>query len=143
MERTNTITVFNTCTSLYEEIEVTQEVYNEFRRGEWRIKKNDDKHRANEIPFSELIGNDDDMLEFFSEFIDNRQSPESIIVEQTRIKELHSAMNMLSDLDQQLLQALFFDGLSEREYAELQGVSQPTIHLKKVRILKYLKRILP
>ena len=139
MERTNTITVFNTCTSQYEEIEVTEEVYNEFRRGEWRIKKNDERHREKEIPFSGLICNNDDMLELFPEFIDNSQNPESIIVEQTRIKELHSAISKLSVLDKQLLQALFFDGLTEREYAELQGVSQPTIHLKKVRILKYLK----
>lgn len=49
-------------------------------------------------------------------------------------------MNMLSDLDKQLLQALFFDGLTERQYAELQGVSQPTINWKKVRILKCLKK---
>ena len=59
MTKTYTLTVFNTCTSQYEDIEVTKEVYNEFRRGEWRIEKNDDKHRANETPFSELIGGDE------------------------------------------------------------------------------------
>lgn len=39
MTKTYTLTVFNTCTSQYEDIEVTKEVYNEFRRGEWRIEK--------------------------------------------------------------------------------------------------------
>lgn len=143
MTKTYTLTVFNTCTSQYEDIEVTKEVYNEFRRGEWRIEKNDDKHRANETPFSELIGGDDGAFENFSEFIDNSQNPECIFAEHVRIETLYSAMNMLSDLDKQLLQALFFDGLTERQYAELQGVSQPTIHWKKVRILKYLKNFFP
>ena len=45
------ITVFNTITSQYEEIEVAEDVYNEFRRGIWRIAKNEDKHAAHEIPF--------------------------------------------------------------------------------------------
>ena len=140
MTKTYTLTVFNTCTSRYEDVEVTKEVYNEFRRGEWRIEKNDDKHRANETPFSELIGGDDGAFENFSEFIDNSQNPECIFDEHAKIKDLYSALSMLSDLDKQLLQALFFDGLTERQYAELQGVSQPTIHWKKVRILKSLKK---
>lgn len=76
MKKTYTLTVFNTCTSQCEDVEVTKEVYNEFRRGEWRIDKNDDKHRANETPFSELIGGDDGAFENFSEFIDNSQNPE-------------------------------------------------------------------
>lgn len=42
MAKTYTLTVFNTCTSQYEKVEATKEVYNEFRRGEWRIEKNDD-----------------------------------------------------------------------------------------------------
>jgi len=142
MTKTYTLTVFNTCTSQYEDVEVTREVYNEFRRGEWRIEKNDDKHRANETPFSELIGGDDGAFENFSEFIDNSQNPESIFAECDKIKALYSAMSMLSDLDKQLLQALFFDGLTEREYAELTGVFRNAVHKRKVRILAKLKKIM-
>lgn len=140
MTKTYTLTVFNTCTSQYEDVEVTREVYNEFRRGEWRIEKNDDKHRANETPFSELIGGDDGAFENFSEFIDNSQNPEFIFAEHTKIQALYSAVSMLSDLDKQLLQALFFDGLTEREYAELTGVYRNAIHKRKMRILEKLKK---
>lgn len=136
MTKTYKLIVFNTCTSQYEDIEVTKEVYNEFRRGEWRIVKNDDKHRTNETPFSELIGGDDGAFENFSEFIDNSQNPESIFAECAKIKDLYSALSMLSDLDKQLLQALFFDGLTERQYAELQGVSQP-IQVRKDKIVPH------
>lgn len=37
MSKTYTVTVFNTITLQYEEINVTRAVYNEFRRGKWRI----------------------------------------------------------------------------------------------------------
>lgn len=142
MTKTYTLTVFNTCTSQYEDVEVTREVYNEFRRGEWRIEKNDDKHRANETPFSELIGGDDGAFENFSEFIDNSLNPESILAESAQINALYSAMDMLSDLDKQLLQALFFDGMTEREYADLTGVFRNAVHKRKVRILAELKKIM-
>lgn len=39
MAKTYTLTVFNTCTSQYEKVETTKEIYNEFRRGEWRMRK--------------------------------------------------------------------------------------------------------
>lgn len=51
-------------------------------------------------------------------------------------------MSMLSDLDKQLLQALFFDGLTEREYAELTGVYRNAVHKRKVRILEKLKKFM-
>jgi RNA polymerase sigma factor (sigma-70 family) len=142
MTKTYTLTVFNTCTSRYEDIEVSREIYNEFRRGEWRIEKNDDKHRANETPFSELIGGDDGAFENFSEFIDNSLNPECIFAEHAKIKALYSAMSMLSDVDRQLLRALFFDGLTEREYAELTGVFRNAVHKRKVRILAKLKKFM-
>ena len=63
------VTVWNTVTYRYEETAVTQEVYDEYRRGEWRIGKNDDKHCANETPFSALIGGEDGNYENFREFI--------------------------------------------------------------------------
>lgn len=142
MTKTYTLTVFNTCTSQYqyEMVEATKEVYNEFRRGEWRIEKNDDKHRANETLFSELIGGDDGAFENFSEFIDNSLNPESVFTENAPIKALYSTMRMLSDLDKQLLQALFFDGMTEREYAERTGVFRNAVHKRKVRILAKLKK---
>lgn len=91
----NLPTVFNTCTSQYEDIEVTKEVYNEFRRGEWRIEKNDDKHGANETPFSELIGGDDGAFENFQEFFDNQNTPELQFEKSELINFLYCALDEL------------------------------------------------
>lgn len=142
MKNTHTLTVFNTCTSRYEDVEVTKDVYDEFRRGEWRIEKNDDKHRANETPFSELVGGDDGAIENFREFIDSRQNPEHIFSERARHAALYSAISEHSDRDKQLLQALFFEGMTEREYAELTGVFRNAVHKRKVRILAKLKKLM-
>ena len=51
MSKTYTVTVFNTITLQYEEIKVTRAVYNEFRRGKWRISTQEMPPR---IP---LVGN--------------------------------------------------------------------------------------
>ncbi len=86
------------------------------------------------------IGGNDGAFENFREFIDNSLNPESIFAENAPIKALYSAIRMLSDLDKQLLQALFFDGMTEREYAERAGVFRNAVHKRKARILAKLKK---
>lgn len=56
MEEQYIVTVWNTATTQYEEIAIPKAVYDEYRRGEWRISKSNDKHTAKETPFSALIG---------------------------------------------------------------------------------------
>lgn len=57
-------------------------------------------------------------------------------IKQERLK---ATMDSLDKEERQLLQALFFDGFSTREYAECSGVSQRTIIKRRDRILKKLK----
>ena len=142
MEKTNTLTVFNTCTSKYEVVEVSQEVYDEFRRGEWRISKNDDKHSANETPFSSLVGGDDDAFENFGEFVDSTNTPEHLCIEQAQNEKLYATLNDLAEYDMRLIQSIFFDGMSEREYAELTYVCRNAVHKRKIRVLRKLKKFL-
>lgn len=137
-----TLSVFNTCTSKYEDVEVTKEVYDEFHRSEWRIAKNEDKHNANETPFSNLIGSKDGAYENFFEFIDDSLNPEILSIEKMKIEALYTAMRNFSETDYELIQALFFDGLTEREYAELMGVFRNAVHKRKIRILEKLKKIM-
>lgn len=142
MTTTYTVTVFNTVTGTYENIAVPKAVYDEYRRGEWRISKNDDKHSANETPFSALIGGEDDNYEKFHEFISYDANPENIIAKNIRTEELLKTVASLSAEDQALVQALFYKGLTEREYAEQLGVFRNAIHKRKVRILGKLKNFL-
>ena len=96
MEKTYTVTVFNTLTSLYEEITVSETVFNEFRRGEWRISKNNDKHSANETLFSELNGGKDGAYENFHEFIDTEHTPELRSIAECRRQTGYQGLNALT-----------------------------------------------
>ena len=79
MAKQYTLLVWNTVISQYEETAVSKEVYDEYRRSEWRISKNNDKHSAHETPFSALIGGDDGKVENFHEFLSDEEGPEKLI----------------------------------------------------------------
>ena len=116
-----TLIVFNTCTQKYEEVTVTEEVYRAYCRTGWNIKDNDQSFFDHEIQLSGMIGSQDGAYENFREFVDSVNTPEN---------------------SRSLVQSLFFDGLSEYEYADILGVSRAAIHKRKMRILKALKKTL-
>ena len=142
MAKQYTITVWNTVISQYEETAVSKEIYDEYRRSEWRISKNNDKHSSHETPFSALIGSDDGKVESFHEFLSDEESPENLIDKKDLMNTLQKAILSLNQSDQELVGAIFFKGMSEREYAEQTGVFRNAIHKRKRRILSCLKKYL-
>lgn len=56
--------------------------------------------------------------------------------------ELHRCLARLDEPDRQLIQALYFEGLSERKYAKRVGIPQQTISDRKRRVLSRLKKFL-
>lgn len=142
MTKTYEVTVFNTVTQKYEKVSVSKEVYHAYMRTEWNIKDNNESYYAHEIQLSSLIGGEDGAYENFQEFLDDREDPEKLHEKQEQIEALHTAIAELTDADQHLVQALFFDGQSEREYADHIGVYRNAVHKRKVRILKQLKNSL-
>lgn len=140
MDIKNTVMVFNTCTSQYEEVLVSEEVYNEYRRGEWRIQKNDAKHRANETPFSALVGGKDGAYENFREFVDTVNVPDELVLQSVFLDSLRQVIAGLDPAEQMLIHALFFKGDSEQKYAVKVGVTQQAISKQKRRVIEKLKK---
>lgn len=62
------LTVYNTCTGVYETVEVTKEVYIGYKRSKWKIENNDRSFYKHEIQLSGLIGGDDGSFDYFKEF---------------------------------------------------------------------------
>lgn len=127
MSNSYIVCVFNTITSSYENIQVTQATYNEYRRGEWRINKNDDKHKANEIPFSALVGGEEGSFENFSEFADYENTPE---IDMQKSEKMQLALNALKSLSKTtrrrfLLRYMYNLNISEIAIAEC--VSEYTV----------------
>ena len=56
--------------------------------------------------------------------------------------KLRAALPLLTDKEQRLIRALYFEGMTERQYAEQEGVYRNAIHKRKVRILAKLKKLL-
>ena len=56
--------------------------------------------------------------------------------------KLHRCLALLDEPDRQLIQALYFEGLSERKYAKRVEIPQQTISDRKRRILARLKKLL-
>ena len=137
-----TLTVYNTVTHRNEEIEVTREVYHAYRRTEWGIENNDASFFAHEIQMSGLIGGEDGAYENFKEFIDTENIPDNTVLKIVEIEALRKAISVLPDADKALIRALFYDGLTEQEYAAQVGISQQMINRKKQRILNFLKKLL-
>lgn len=142
MTETYELTIFNTVTQKYEKVSVSKEVYHAYMRTGWNIKDNNESYYAHEIQLSSLIGGEDGAYENFQEFLEDSEDPEKLHEKQEQIEALHTAIAELTDADQHLVQALFFDGQSEREYADHLGVYRNAVHKRKVRILKQLKNSL-
>ena len=76
------------------------------------------------------------------DFPSSEPSPEDIVIRQLEIKDLYNSLDSLNTDERQLIDALFFEGLTIREYAEISGKSKSSVDRQKANILSKLKSIL-
>ena len=71
-------------------------------------------------------------------------SAEDILVEREAVQDdrahLAEAMRSLTEEEQRLIEAIFRDGVSVRQFARSVGLSKSTVSQKKIRILKKIKK---
>ena len=121
-------------------MEVTESTYLEFYKLQRRQKYINERSRDNkDISYDSLTTdefNGEDIL------VDDGESVEDQAVRNVTAEEIRFIISLLKPADQELIQAMFFEGLSERQYAERCGVNRNAIHKRKVRILEELKKYL-
>ena len=120
-------------------VEVTEEVYLAYYQEDRRRRTVDEKEQRNgTVSYDEL---DAVELSGAARFADpTAASVEEAAIDLIIADKLHRCIDQLPREDRALIQALFFDGLSEREYAKDIGLSQKGINKRKRRILcKLLK----
>lgn len=132
--------IYDPATGTYVDIEVSNAVYNCYRRTAWSIRYNDRQFYAHEIQFSSLLGGSDGALENFREFLSEEMDPEYILCLGVPEQALSNALAQLTPAELQLLQALALDGQTEREYARQTGLPQKTVHNRKARAIRTLKQ---
>ena len=125
------LNVYNTLTKQYEDVVVTKKVYDTYRRTEWNIKDNDESFYDHEIQISGLIGGEDDAYENFRELIDDVNIPENIFMTREGMVDVRNAVRVLPIQERNLIIALYYERLTENEYADKTGVSQQYVSKSK------------
>ena len=140
-------------------VEVSEEVYTAYAQGGYKMEnmefgtKSDrilqdadgravrDEHGnpvvlpEREISLDKLIGEDWD-------FSSSELSAEDTVLARIETEALYRYLNMLDANERDLIDALFFEGMTEREYSAQSGIPQKTINDRKRRILEKLKKLM-
>ena len=116
-----------------------EEFYKEYYRDRRRERYLDELESMNVISFHSL-----DTEEFCGEeiLIDHSEDVAEQVAHKMMIEKLTAVLPLLTDDERELIQAIYFDEMTEREYAEKTGVYRNAVHKRKVRILEKLKKLL-
>jgi RNA polymerase sigma factor (sigma-70 family) len=122
-----------------ERVPVTEDVYREYYRMDRRERYLDERDAGH----GKVLYNAMDTNKTLG--VEAMHDAESKSVEQTVIdilvsEELHRCLNLLPDTERELIDALFFGGMTEREFSAVSGIPQQTIHSRKMRIIAKLKK---
>ena len=121
-------------------LEVVREQYTEFYRDKerWRyLKKLDTKNSLLSLEgFTDSEGN---VLDFI---VDEAVDVSETVIHAVMVDRLKAVLPLLSDGEQALIQAIFFDGLSEREVGLRLGLTQSVVNKRKAKILAKLRKMI-
>ena len=131
-------------------IEVTHEVYTVLIKSDRKIKYFENDLKEEKIILDkkgtvvEIIPSREDSLDRLQDdnerqFADNSDSFEEIALRNLRYEQLHNAISMLKPDEQALIEALYFNFLTQDDYAKQIGLSQQAVSKKRTKILKKLR----
>lgn len=121
-------------------VEVNDEIgmtIKEFEREADKIQKREQRHcksydiEGYNIEKAPELGADDENLEF------TIFSPEP---EMSRVERLHAAIDKLKPSQKELIKAIFFEGKTQKEMAEILGINQSNVSRQLNTALKKLKK---
>ena len=121
-------------------MEVTENVYREFYKEEERQKYL--KRRAEEKGETSYDMLTTDELNGESLLVDLSLSVEAVVEKKIMIEKLHKSLSLLTEEEWNLVEAIFFRGISERQWSSLSGIPLKTVNRQKHRILSRLKKII-
>lgn len=125
--------------------EATPEQFKEWQK-ERDERRNDKKRqkKANtpkyKLTYQSVPDTDEDIFETL--VIDDACDVEETALDNLMGELLRLSIAQLAPSEQELITALFYDGMTEREYAIKSGIPQKTINDRKRRILLKLKKII-
>jgi RNA polymerase sigma factor, sigma-70 family len=122
-------------------VEVTKTVYHTYHQMERHARHLEEKDRQHGLVSYHALDTIDTLGE------EALPSPDAASVEDAAIahilqERLHQCLELLPAQDRELIHALYFEELSERDLARKTGVPQRTIHDRKKKVIARLKKML-
>lgn len=119
-------------------VPVTQEVYqtcHKTKRYAKTLYEKDKRH--NLVSYDGLDTGDTLGVETISD--PDAPSVEDIIIDKVRREELRLCLLQLTETEWSLVHALFYEGKTEKEYAETLGISQNAVNKRRHKVLSKLR----
>ncbi len=121
-------------------MEVTPEQYADFYRTKNRQRYLDRRSAESGDISIDMLTTDEfngaDIL------IDTAEPVDEQVIRKVMTDKLTCCLSLLSEDEQELIFKLFYEGMTEREYAAEKGIYHNAVHKKKLRILEKLKKLL-
>lgn len=118
-------------------MEVPEEDYREFYRVRRRQKYLlEEAIRAGEVSVDAL---DDDETNGADLIEDPSPQPEDVVADRMMLESMRRCLKLLDEKSRELIQAVFYDGKSERTLAKELGLTQPAVHYRIAQALAKLK----
>lgn len=122
-------------------VEVNEEVYKTYYQEIEKEKYEQKKQRVFHVMSYNSLDTDEQLGEETLEDME-AEPVDDVLVRNFLIEQLRRSLGLLNEDEMELIQGLFYQGMSEREYAEKIGLSQKGVNKRKVKILSKLKKVL-
>ena len=120
-------------------VEVTDEIYDAYMKGDRKMRYFESDLKAERFLMDEngqikqVIPSREDSLDRLmddnaEQFADRHESVEDMVLRRISIEWLYKALDTLTERERKLIEALFFEEMTEREVAHSLGISQPAVH---------------
>lgn len=122
-------------------VPVTEEVYLTYYRMKRRELHLEEKDMAHGVFYYSALDTEETNGE---DAIPDRTSPrvEDMVVDKLIAEKLHQCLSQLTKEEQELIFTLFFQNKSEHQLATETGIPRMTLHDRKVKILRTLKKLM-
>ena len=118
-------------------VEVSPDIYQLYIRLDREERTQEEKVQRHEVSYDALDNGETVGAEMFA---DDAPTPEEQAITNEIHDRLHRAIASLPRAERELIQAIYFDGLTELEYAIMKKTKQQNISYKLLRTLSKMKK---
>lgn len=119
-------------------VDVTPEVYYAYFRMERQERGQEEKKQRHDVMSYDALDNGETVGIEAVQDLSGPSMEEAAMTKEIHEK-LHRAVENLPKAERELIQAIYFDGLTEAEYAKIAGMSQQGVSYRCKKILSELK----